>query len=446
MRSKKYISRVLAAAMCCVMCGCALVKNTSVDEVYLTPDTPSHSEAASENVSKNESKPESKAESKTESKKTESEKSEPKSESKKTESKKSESKTESKKAESKIESKAESKAGSKIESKPAAKPESTAEPSVSSAAEVNKTVEYKRMYLTEDAAARLSPEDGAAIGIYILKDTPVMAGAWGGGWYEVDSDGVKLYVKADQLTTTEPITEQQQPEQPKDESSTPEQQIEQPPVRPERTNGKKLIVIDAGHQQYANYEQEPIAPGASETKMKVSGGTGGVVSGLAEYELTLMLALELQPMLEERGYEVIQVRTSNDVDISNSERAAVANNANADAFIRIHANGSDDPSANGAMTICQTSYNPYNGYLYNESRALSECVLDELVAAADCRREYVWETDTMSGINWAQVPVTIVEVGYMSNPSEDTLLSTEDYRTKLCTGIANGIDRYFAEE
>ncbi len=206
-----------------------------------------------------------------------------------------------------------------------------------------------------------------------------------------------------------------------------------------------LIVIDAGHQQRGNSEKEPVGPGAEEMKAKVSGGTSGATSGLKEYELTLTVAEKLEKELTDRGYQVIMVRTAHDVDISNSQRAKVANDADADAFIRIHANGSEDTSVNGAMTICQTASNPYNADLYQQSRDLSGYVLDELVNAAGCKKRKVWETDTMSGINWCQVPVTIVEMGYMTNPEEDALMATEEYQEKIAEGIANGIDRFLQQ-
>ncbi len=204
------------------------------------------------------------------------------------------------------------------------------------------------------------------------------------------------------------------------------------------------VAIDPGHQRRGNPTQEPIGPGSTNTKDRVAPGIRGVYSGLAEYELNMKVGLLLRDELEKRGYRVIMTRTENDVDISNAERARIAESANADIFVRIHANASDDPSDSGALAICMTPDNPYCAWLYQESRRLCDVLLDALTAATGAVNRGVWETDTMSGINWASMPVTIVEMGFMSNEREDRLMAMPEYQLKLAYGIANGIDRYFA--
>lgn len=209
---------------------------------------------------------------------------------------------------------------------------------------------------------------------------------------------------------------------------------------PEKT---QTIVIDPGHSAVTAEGTEPLGPGSSEYKSADTGGTSGVSSKVPEYELTLSISRQLKQVLEKRGYTVIMTRDTNDVPLSCVQRAEIANNADADAYIRIHANGSEDQSANGAMTICTTPQNPYISELYSANRLLSDCILNKLCETAGCRRERVWETDTMSGNNWSKVPTTIAEIGYMSNPQEDMKMQTPEYQSQIVQGIAKGIDTYF---
>jgi N-acetylmuramoyl-L-alanine amidase len=155
------------------------------------------------------------------------------------------------------------------------------------------------------------------------------------------------------------------------------------------------------------------------------------------------VTLKLRDELEGRGYEVMLVRDRHDVNISNVERAMFANNAKADCFIRIHANGNENRSVNGTLTICQTSSNPYSTSSYEDGYRLSDEILSGIVEQTGSQNNGIWQTDTMTGINWSNVVSTIVEMGYMSNPSEDVLLNTPTYQDKIVEGIANGLDDYF---
>ena len=224
------------------------------------------------------------------------------------------------------------------------------------------------------------------------------------------------------------------------EKTTEEVTTEEPTT--EQTKNGKIVVLDPGHSSVVTGGTEPIGPGSSEMKAADAAGTRGVASGLTEYELNMQIALKLQVVLEERGYTVILTRPDNYTGISCSERAQVANNNGADVFLRIHADGSDSSSAAGAMGICITASNPYVPGMYSESRRLTDCVLNEYVAATGLSSRSVWETDTMTGNNWAQVPTTLIEMGFMTNPNEDALMADPAFQDKMVDGMANGIDRF----
>ena len=210
--------------------------------------------------------------------------------------------------------------------------------------------------------------------------------------------------------------------------------------------GKGLvIVLDPGHASQVPGTMEPVGPGSSEMKEADTVGTFGPSSGLHEYDLTMDVTQKLRAELEERGYEVKLTHHDTFNPISCIERAAVANDNKADAFIRIHANGSDNTEANGAMTICITEENPYHPELYSASVRLSEILLDTYCEQTGANREYVWETDTMTGNNWAEVPTSLIELGYMTNPDEDLQMNQDSYQKVMCKAIADALDKWFAQ-
>ncbi len=209
---------------------------------------------------------------------------------------------------------------------------------------------------------------------------------------------------------------------------------------------KKIVVIDPGHQAVQNKEKEPLGPDSDIMKNKVSSGTRGVASNIYEYELNLEVSLKLRDRLVEEGFEVLMTRTTHDVSISNKERAEMANAAKADIFLRIHANGSDDPSKNGIMTIYPSKENPFVGHLSEQSYLLSKELHDEMVKETQASSIGVIAMDNMVGINWSKVPVSIIEMGYMSNGEEDLMLNTKAYQDQLVEGMVRGIKKYFKLE
>ena len=166
-------------------------------------------------------------------------------------------------------------------------------------------------------------------------------------------------------------------------------------------------------------------------------------SGLPEYQLNLDVSLLLKNILEQRGYQVVMTRTDNDTAISNKERAELVASQGAEICVRIHANGDDSSSVSGALTMCPSQQNPYVSSLYDSSNRLSQCIVDSYCAATGFQNRGIIYTDTMTGINWSTIPVTIVEMGFMTNQNDDLKMADSSFQQTMAEGIANGIDAYF---
>lgn len=207
--------------------------------------------------------------------------------------------------------------------------------------------------------------------------------------------------------------------------------------------GQYLICIDAGHQQTPDYEEEPVGPGSTEKSAKVYPGTQGVITKKPEYALNLEVALKIQRLLEQKGYNVLMIRTKNDVNISNSTRATIANDANADLCVHIHADGSTSPEVNGISVLYPPYGTPSIGTQNSEkSEALAKDLLDELITATGANSIGAIPNSDITVFQWSKIPTALVEMGFMTNPEEDVKLSNPQYQNKLAQGVVRGIEDY----
>ena len=208
-------------------------------------------------------------------------------------------------------------------------------------------------------------------------------------------------------------------------------------------NGGPLVAIDAGHQRHGDSSLEPNAPGSDVMKAKVTSGTQGVSTGVPEYILNLDVSLKLRDALLAAGYRVLMIRETHDVTISNAERAELANEYKADIFLRVHANGSDDQSVSGTLTMAPSAGNPYVGDIAASSQSLCALITDAICRKTGFVNRGVLLTDTMTGINWCKMPVAIIEMGFMSNPYEDEAMQQEYIQDQIVSGIVEAVDSYF---
>ncbi len=204
-----------------------------------------------------------------------------------------------------------------------------------------------------------------------------------------------------------------------------------------------VVVVDPGHDLRGNPATEPIGPGSSKQKIKDGGGTHGVVSGLTEAELNLRVALRLRALLEQAGVRVVMTRRKTaQTSMGNIARARMANEAGANLFLRIHADGSTDRSVRGTHTLYPAFRRGWTDDVYATSRRAARIVQSETRSALGFPDRGLQERSDFTGFNWSDVPVILVEMGFMTNPAEDRLLATEAYQRRAAIGLCRGTLRF----
>jgi N-acetylmuramoyl-L-alanine amidase len=203
------------------------------------------------------------------------------------------------------------------------------------------------------------------------------------------------------------------------------------------------IVIDPAKQASFDAVEEQVGPGSEETKSGVAESITGTAYETKESELNLAIALLLKQELTDRGYEVVLTREDDNVDITNKARAELANDENADIFVRIQMTESENADLSGTVAFCITPDTPYDSSLYEDGKALATRLLQGVTEENDISNKGIIETDGMTALNWADMPSASISLGFLSNEDDEKNLADEDYRKKLVTGLANGIDYYF---
>lgn len=183
--------------------------------------------------------------------------------------------------------------------------------------------------------------------------------------------------------------------------------------------------------------------------------------GICEKDITLALGREVARMLQGKGFEVCMTRSS-DIGLSLDARTTLANALGACALVSIHANASKNTAISGIETFClaptlfksdDSQSKQYNGIirryyqqLYDAGSSLAHLVhahvLDSarLVSSTQNRQVKSAAAQVLLG---AQIPATLIEVGFLSNPQEATLLADKRYQQLLAHGISNGVIEYF---
>ena len=184
----------------------------------------------------------------------------------------------------------------------------------------------------------------------------------------------------------------------------------------------KIITLDAGH-------------GGSD-----SGAIGP--TGYSEKEATLAITQNVADILSNSGAKILMTRDS-DVDVYGVNASAinelqarvnVGNNSNSDLFISIHCNAFTNPSANGTQTFY------YDGSY--QGKKLATLIQKEMIEVNNLRDRGI-STCNFYVVKHSAMPAVLIETAFITNPTEEALLSDPDWQSELAKAIARGISAYF---
>jgi N-acetylmuramoyl-L-alanine amidase len=195
-----------------------------------------------------------------------------------------------------------------------------------------------------------------------------------------------------------------------------------------------LVCLDPGHgtPPAIGRQTEPIGPGSHVLKIKDGGGAPG------EAVVALAIGRKTRALLLKKGFRVAMTRTGPTYRGGNIARAEFCNRRHAALMLRIHADGSTDTSIHGFSTLFPQYHRGWTDDIFAASLRAARAVQKASVAATGAQSLGLIQRSDLTGFNWANVPVVLVECGFMSNPTERRLLQSDAYQWKLARGLVAG--------
>ena len=201
-----------------------------------------------------------------------------------------------------------------------------------------------------------------------------------------------------------------------------------------------LICLDPGHGTVPaiGRQTEPIGPGSSTRKIKDGGGTAG------EAPVALAIARRARALLLQDGYRVAMTRTGPTYRGGNIARARFCNVRHAALMIRIHADGSADPSLHGVQMLYPAFHRGWTDDIYSSSLRAGRLVQRAVVRATGAPDLGLTPRSDLTGFNWANVPAILIESGFMTNLHDRISLQSPPYQLKLARGLVAGVRAFVA--
>lgn len=175
-----------------------------------------------------------------------------------------------------------------------------------------------------------------------------------------------------------------------------------------------LIVLDPGHGGKD--------PGAVSPKLRVK-----------EKDVNLEVSLKLKKLLESRGFKVYITR-DDDTFVNLYDRASIANELNADLFVSVHANASGSTKTDGAMVLY---------YPKGDNKHAANIMRNALCSVLNTPNRGIIERPKLVVTRETKMTAVLLELGFLTNPREENLLSTKEYRNQCAKAALTGIMNYF---